>query len=209
MVEITILLGVIGILLTIIVTFTFYEIQRRQSIKQLNYQKEQFEAILLIIRATLEKMSIVEMNSQRTEYIEKSVAGVSETFRSLNQIDQLTGKKVLWVDDHPEWNHYERIAFEVLGIGITCSLSTDDALAQLKTGNIDLIISDVFSDVGIAKGFELLHKVKAINSQIPVVFYTGHVTDELADEAKKLGAYGIEDIPARLSGTVLKVLLKI
>ena len=42
---------------------------------------------------------------------------------------------ILWVDDRPENNTFERQAFEAMGIRFTLALSTDDAFERL--GRID------------------------------------------------------------------------
>src|SRR5215207_3488799 len=42
-------------------------------------------------------------------------------------IRRLSGARVLWVDDRPENNIYERRSLEALGIGFTLSTSTEDA----------------------------------------------------------------------------------
>jgi CheY-like chemotaxis protein len=43
----------------------------------------------------------------------------------------LAGKSILWVDDRPANNIYERQAMEALGIRFTISTSTEEALQML------------------------------------------------------------------------------
>jgi PleD family two-component response regulator len=56
---------------------------------------------------------------------------------------RLQGRLILWVDDHPDNNRYERRALEALGVRFVLSTSTDDALDQLRRQTFDLIISDM------------------------------------------------------------------
>lgn len=51
--------------------------------------------------------------------------------------------RILWVDDRPENNVYERQAFEAQGIEFALALSTDEALELLKTNKFAAIISDM------------------------------------------------------------------
>src|SRR5664279_819204 len=54
---------------------------------------------------------------------------------------RLEGSHVLWVDDRPDNNRYERQALEALGVRFTLSISTEDALERLRRQQFDLIIS--------------------------------------------------------------------
>lgn len=51
-------------------------------------------------------------------------------------------KTVLWVDDRPENNIFERQALESFGLQFALSLSTNDALEKVKQKPFDVIISD-------------------------------------------------------------------
>ncbi len=56
---------------------------------------------------------------------------------------RLQGARILWVDDRPDNNRFERQALEALGIDIDLSTSTDDALGKIRRRSYDLIISDM------------------------------------------------------------------
>lgn len=56
---------------------------------------------------------------------------------------QATHRHVLWVDDRPNNNIYERRAFEAVGIRFTLAVSTADALQRLSNEQFDAIISDI------------------------------------------------------------------
>ncbi len=60
--------------------------------------------------------------------------------------------RILWVDDRPENNVYERQAFEAQGIELSLALSTDAALELLKTNKFAVIISDMGRKEGSQEG---------------------------------------------------------
>lgn len=53
--------------------------------------------------------------------------------------------RLLWVDDHPSNNSYERRAFERIGVGVKEVTSTADALRELVTDawTYDVIVTDL------------------------------------------------------------------
>lgn len=50
---------------------------------------------------------------------------------------------ILWVDDRPNGNRFERQSMEALGIRFVNVVSTDEALERLKNQSFDVIISDM------------------------------------------------------------------
>jgi len=56
---------------------------------------------------------------------------------------RLQGSRVLWVDDRPDNNRFERQALEAFGIRIDLSRSTEDAVDMTLQRSYDLIISDM------------------------------------------------------------------
>jgi len=166
------------------------------------------EAIGKIVESSLSNISSVDEN-HRTQYISNTVEGIETTIEKLqsNTKGELKSKKILWVDDHPEWNLTERRAFESMGITIITSLDNQDAIKKIKRQSFDLIISDYFSDDGHKKGLDFLKQISDLNYNIPLIFYTGRVTTSLETEAKESGASGIVDAPGALSALVLKSLI--
>jgi hypothetical protein len=51
--------------------------------------------------------------------------------------------KILWVNDRPENNVYERKAMESMGLEFTLVLSTDEAIQMLGVRRFAAIISDM------------------------------------------------------------------
>lgn len=165
------------------------------------------EAIGLIVESSLNNIPSDEDNHRR-EYISNTVEGIETTINKLNSnIDELKYKKILWVDDHPEWSFGERRAFETMGITIISSFENNDALNKIKGQKFDLIISDYFSDQGHKKGLDLLKGTSRLHFNVPVIFYTSRATKSLKIEARENGAYGIVDSSGELSSLVLKSLI--
>ena len=67
--------------------------------------------------------------------------------------------RVLWVDDRPENNAYERQAFEAIGLRFTLALSTDEAFHQLGQRKYAAIISDTGRREGPKEGYVLLGRL--------------------------------------------------
>jgi PleD family two-component response regulator len=71
-------------------------------------------------------------------------------------VQQVAAVKVLWVDDNPSNNYYERSALKALGIQFTLSTSTEDALAKVGSNKYDAIISDMSRPPDRRAGYTLL-----------------------------------------------------
>jgi len=54
-------------------------------------------------------------------------------------VRQLNDVRLLWVDDRPENNVFERRALEALGIRITLSTTTEDALNKTLHSRYDVL----------------------------------------------------------------------
>jgi CheY-like chemotaxis protein len=116
----------------------------------------------------------------------------------------LTGSKVLWVDDHPEWNLRERQLFRTLGIDVVPVLSNDEAVHAVNLRQFELIISDI--DRGGEEGGNVLpSRLHAVGVGIPLIFYIGSVDPSRDVPA---GAASLTDDPAILVRDALNVLSK-
>lgn len=79
-------------------------------------------------------------------------------------------RTVLWVDDRPENNIYERRAFEGVGISFVLSLDTKDALHQLSTQHFAAVISDMGRKEGPQEGYVLLDAMRKGGDKTPPIF---------------------------------------
>lgn len=106
----------------------------------------------------------------------------SASFRETNQI--------LWVDDRPENNVYERKAFESVGFEFTLSLNTKDALDQLSRQEFCAVISDMGRREGPREGYVLLDEMRRRGDKTPLFFYAASNAPEHKRETKEHGGQG-------------------
>jgi CheY-like chemotaxis protein len=106
------------------------------------------------------------------------------------RIDETLDKAILWVDDKPLNNVFEREAFEKLGMKIDFAKSTSEALDLLKKKQYDAVISDMSRPEGPRSGYDLLAKLKLIRPTVPFVLYSSSNTPEQAAEIIEAGAFG-------------------
>jgi len=123
--------------------------------------------------------------------------------RALRKID---GSRVLWVDDHPQNNRYERQALEALGIRIDLSTSTDSALEMAREAAYQLIISDMARPPDNRAGYTLLDALRRQRADVPVVLYTGTAKATDVAQARARGAADQTASPRELIAIVTKIL---
>ena len=97
---------------------------------------------------------------------------------------------VLWVDDRPDNNVYERRVFEAAGIQFTLAETTNEALRILATQPFAAIISDMGRREGPREGYVLLDAVRERGYQTPLFFYAGSKAREHKIETAKHGGQG-------------------
>ncbi len=113
---------------------------------------------------------------------------------------------VLWVDDRPGNNNYERQVLEALGIRVDISTSTEDALSRIRWRSYDMIISDMGRPPDARAGYTLLDELRARGDQTPYFIYASSRAPEHVAEARKHGAVGCTNSATELVQTVTKVL---
>ena len=181
-----------------------------------------------IIEVTL-KAGPIETTAKRQQIIEvgTSLGAASAHWRDVTQPDiektkaiaklvehlitpatarQLEGTIVLWVDDRPINNTYERQALEALGIQFTISKSTEDALEKLKQKTYAIIISDMARPPDQRAGYVLLENVQAMHIPTPFIIYAGSKRPEHIAEARRRGAFGTTNDPLELFELVIRAL---
>ena len=115
----------------------------------------------------------------------------------------LSGANVLWVDDNPDNNRYEREALFQLGLQLVIATSTAEALQQLGSQPFRAVITDFARKDDPEGAYTILAEVKKISPTLPVIIYTGSVTPEQETEAKRRGAYGETNSPVALFDLVI------
>ena len=115
---------------------------------------------------------------------------------------------ILWVDDRPENNTYERQAFEATGLGITLVLTTDQASAELARNQYAAIISDMARVEGAREGYVLLDGLREGGDRTPLFFYTSTNLPEHQQETYEHNGQGCTNDPQELFEMVVKAVNK-
>lgn len=128
--------------------------------------KKQIEAAALLGAATAQKQAQADSAGQiATPESANSIArAVVETITP-SVAQHVVGAHVLWVDDRPSNNIYERAALEALGIRVTISPSTEDALRKMRMTRYAAIISDMGRPSDQQAGYTLLVLQRRITRQ--------------------------------------------
>jgi CheY-like chemotaxis protein len=121
---------------------------------------------------------------------------------------KLQRSAVLWVDNSPENNLYERRALEALGIPIDLASDTQDALRRLSHKEYDLIISDMGRPSSKQAGFELLNSVRDGGNSVPFIIYSSSNLQQHRSEAENKGAQGSTNDPHELFELAIRQLLR-
>lgn len=114
-------------------------------------------------------------------------------------------KEILWVDDNPDNNLYERYLFEASGIAVTSAQSTNEAMNLLNSHRYSAIISDMQRAEGGEAGIALLQKIRNMNNNTPFFIYTGNKTPQKEEKTKENGGQGCTDSPEELYRMVLSL----
>lgn len=113
---------------------------------------------------------------------------------------------VLWVDDNPHNNSYERQALEALGVSFVLAKSTDEGLKKISQQRFDAIISDMGRPPDSRAGYTLLDKLRSSGDQTPFIIYAGSRDPEHVAESRRHGAIGCTNNPNELFEMVLSAL---
>lgn len=116
----------------------------------------------------------------------------NQMINARNYLNSIENKPetILWVDDQPNNNTYEREAFKTLGFKFDLALSTDEAIKLLKTNKYAAIISDMGRVEGLQEGYVLLKKVRRTDKETPFIIYAGSNLLEHKVIAQEKGAQG-------------------
>jgi CheY-like chemotaxis protein len=115
--------------------------------------------------------------------------------------------RVLWVDDHPTNNHWEKAALEALGMTVELSGSTRDALRRFRrAGPYDVVLTDMSRPPFPRAGYRLIRAMRRRGVMTAVVIYAGDRSPQLFDEAVRHGAAGSTNRPTELIQLVTEAL---
>jgi len=118
----------------------------------------------------------------------------------------VSGRRILWVDNHPEDNRLERSEFVKWGVDVQTRRTTEEAMVELRDSQdarFDLVISDWYRG-GQPEGQRLLELMGAAQPRIriPIAYYfsVAGATDfqQIRARALELGAIGATSSPREL-----------
>ena len=118
----------------------------------------------------------------------------------------LEKRTILWVDDRPDNNVWERRALQTYGMQFVLARSTAEAEGLLQSRSFDAVISNLGRPGDRRAGFTLLARARISHPQAPYFIYTGSRAPELIREAQARGAQGLTDDPAELISMVVTAL---
>lgn len=121
-------------------------------------------------------------------------------------IKRASRSTVLWVDDNPNNNSYQRQALEAIGVSFVLAKSTDEGLKKISQQRFDAIISDMGQPPDSCAGYTLLDKLRFSGDQTPFIIYAGSRDPEHVAESRRHGAIGCTNNPNELFEMVLSVL---
>jgi CheY-like chemotaxis protein len=147
-----------------------------------------------------------DMNRESAAKEAKIAADVASGVVTSRTIKRVRLSKVLWVDDRPNNNIYERQALEALGVSFTLATSTDEALQKISQQRFDAIISDIGRSSDSRAGYTLLDQLRANSDQTPFFIYASSRDPEHVAESRRHGATGCTNNANELLEMVLPVL---
>lgn len=187
-------------------------VKRDSSVAQLTV--EQFEkmlagAVSLAAASAKDKAapsSFNEVGSAVQNVAGKVLAGFQASESASREVRNDWRSQILWVDDRPQNNLYERRAMESMGLEFTLAESTEEALAILSTRRFAAIISDMGRREGPREGYRLLEAFRAKDKATPFFIYAGSNAPQHLREAALRGAHGTTNVPGQLIDMVTRAL---
>jgi CheY-like chemotaxis protein len=166
-----------------------------------NYVKMQMAVVASLTAATTK--------TEHTSAIE--LGRIVETARSIGPNNAIMEdgwrNRILWVDDRPENNVFERQAFEAVGLQFTLATSTNEALERLSSNNYGAIISDMGRREGPREGYVLLDRLRQQGDRTPLFFYASSNEPEHKRETREHGGQGCTNNAQELFQMVTKAIV--
>ncbi|HWR26464.1 MAG TPA: response regulator [candidate division Zixibacteria bacterium] len=172
-------------------------------------KRQQIEAAAMLGAASARKSNELEGDQEplNEDKVREIASLISDSVTSYSASRKLNEASVLWVDDRPENNIFERKSLEALGIRFTISKSTGDALEKLRLHRFEAIISDMGRPPDPMAGYTLLDALRKSNIKTPFIIYAGSNKPEHKEEAKRRGAQGSTNNPKELFQLIIAAIL--
>lgn len=136
---------------------------------------------------TIEVVSQPAQGSTFTIYLPAADAPESPTRPDAPQPAMGHGRRILYVDDEVTLLDVARRMLERLGYRFSGFTRPVDAmqLLQQSPGSFDVLITDM--NMPGTTGVQLARQVLALRPDMPVILYSGRVTDDLREQARRVG----------------------
>lgn len=135
------------------------------------------------------------------------IGALAHTATHAAGLQTINSAKILWVDDNPDNNQYERNALSALGITFDLVPNTGEAVALMKTKKFNLVITDFERVDDPQAGYTLLTELKKTPSPPPLIIYSGSANSIFVEQARAKGAYGETNSPRELYDLAVNALL--
>ncbi len=144
-----------------------------------------------------QRLIVSDIQSKLAE-LEKRLSITTEPL-NLTSAPMRSSKHILWVDDRPKNNSFLVASLGEQGVKIDIALSTEEGVEKFKTGQYDMVISDMGRPEGEKAGIDLAKKIRALNTSIPFFIFCGSwAARNLKEESLNAGVTRITS-----SGTTL------
>ena len=114
-------------------------------------------------------------------------------------------KDVLIVDDEAAIREVVGTILEDEGYRPRGAANSDEALREIERRAPGLVLLDIWLEGSALDGVQILERIKAANSAIPVIMFSGHGTIETAVAAIKKGAYDFIEKPFKADRLLLAI----
>jgi CheY-like chemotaxis protein len=165
-------------------------------------QRDRYSAVASLTVAAGKDQAVVS-----EAQIQQIVAMVQHAAPAVRTVEAGWRNHILWVDDNPDNNKYERKAFEDVGLKITLALSTNEALNLLSRERFAAIMSDMGRREGPREGYVLLDALRARDDQTPLFFYASSSRPEHIRETYEHHGQGCTDKPQELFQMITKTVI--
>ncbi|WP_158808740.1 response regulator [Beijerinckia sp. L45] len=176
-----------------------------------DYKKEETFLELQRMRLSAVANLTAAKQSKDTERHDISVSDIEGVVKSVESAVTLVRESVrnplvLWVDDNPDNNIYERKALESVGVQFVLSENTDDALSKLSHSKFRAVISDMGRREGPREGYMLLDQIRKRGDKTPVFFFASSNSWEHKRETLEHGGQGCTNDGQELFDMVTKAI---
>lgn len=170
--------------------------------------EENYVKMQMAVVASLTAASAKGDNVTSEAQLERIVETVHAAAPASNQQVDGWRNHILWVDDRPENNSYERKAFETMGLRFTFALSTSEALEKLTNSRFAAIISDMGRKEGPREGYVLLDHLRNQGDRTPLFFYAASNLPEHKRETVEHGGQGCTNNAQELFEMVTRTVIR-